>query len=111
MYGDQNTKYFHAMTIANRRRNYISSIKNDEGVWINSIKEVGDFFRNKFIQLFATHTPSPPIYFHHLFPTCITTRESELLVASPLVKEIKLMVKSLNPYKALGPNSLLSLFY
>lgn len=33
--GDRNTKYFHGVATIRRRRNHISTLQNDQGVWVN----------------------------------------------------------------------------
>ncbi|XP_074373938.1 uncharacterized protein LOC141714312 [Apium graveolens] len=50
--GDQNTKYFHACASKRRKRNQISNLKNNDGVWvgwdIGLPKLVVDYFDNVF---------------------------------------------------------------
>ena len=38
--GDRNTKFFQLSTLKRRRRNNISEIKLDDGIWINNMESV-----------------------------------------------------------------------
>ena len=50
MHGDQNTKFFHSLTIIQRRRNKIECLKNDQDEWYykqQRLKEmVVDYFQS-----------------------------------------------------------------
>lgn len=39
-YGDKNTKFFHSKASQRRQRNFIQGIKNQQGVWVDQIKDV-----------------------------------------------------------------------
>ena len=44
IFGERNTSFFHMTTLARRSRNIISSIMNDEGVWVHDVEQVQEVF-------------------------------------------------------------------
>ena len=44
IFGERNTSFFHMTTMARRSRNIISSIMNDEGVWVHDVEQVQEVF-------------------------------------------------------------------
>ncbi|XP_065626539.1 uncharacterized protein LOC136066332 [Quercus suber] len=57
-YGDQNTKYFHCRALERNKRNYISSIENDAGVWTEEESQVGDILLRFNSNLFSLANPT-----------------------------------------------------
>ncbi|XP_074315711.1 uncharacterized protein LOC141651919 [Silene latifolia] len=51
--GDRNTSYFHVSTLIRRWRNRITSLKNDEGLWLNDPHEVKKLVVDYFKQLYT----------------------------------------------------------
>lgn len=52
--GDHNTLFYHVSTLTRRKRNSISSVKDEEGMWITEKREVRDYFRRGFMNLYST---------------------------------------------------------
>lgn len=46
--GNRDSKFFHASTVANRRKNFIGAIKDDFGVWFETRSDIGNFLTKKF---------------------------------------------------------------
>lgn len=49
--GDRNTAYYHAKTAVRRRKNRVSTLKNEEGEWVEGIAEVGGLVNRYFQEL------------------------------------------------------------
>lgn len=45
---DHNSKFFHSVTIAKRRRIFILALKDDNGLWLDSRRSIWDFLIGKF---------------------------------------------------------------
>ncbi|OMO91045.1 Endonuclease/exonuclease/phosphatase [Corchorus capsularis] len=52
MYGDRNTRFFHSTTVQRRRRNSISRIKNNDGVWLTEKDDIRGFIVESYKELF-----------------------------------------------------------
>lgn len=52
--GDHNTKFFHALVVKNRRKNFISSLKDDIGIWIDNMGGIKDHLLEKFMEVYTT---------------------------------------------------------
>ena len=52
--GDRNTSFFHVSTLARRKRNLITAIKNEMGEWLIEEREVASHIREGFIKLYTT---------------------------------------------------------
>ena len=51
---DRNTSFFHVSTLARRKRNLITAIKNEMGEWLIEEREVASHIREGFIKLYTT---------------------------------------------------------
>ena len=58
--GDRNTSFYHVSTIARRKRNHIAAAKDDVGNWLTEDRQVMDFFRRGFVELYTTSHSSAP---------------------------------------------------
>uniref|UniRef100_A0A803QHZ7 Reverse transcriptase domain-containing protein n=1 Tax=Cannabis sativa TaxID=3483 RepID=A0A803QHZ7_CANSA len=56
-YGDNNTKFFHASTVVRRRQNRVSCIETSPNVWIRSRHDIGQYFQDKFQELYQSTNP------------------------------------------------------
>ena len=52
--GDRNTSFYHVSTLARRKRNLITLVENEGGMWIIEGREVMDYFRRGFMDLYTT---------------------------------------------------------
>lgn len=109
--GDRNSIFFHASTINNRRKIYIASLKNNEGVWMETKNQIGDFLVKEFTDLFRAKTINQvqpvDLFFQ---PTSIEV-QNNILKCIPNRDEILKTVKSLYPIKAPGPDEMSALFF
>ena len=51
---DRNTSFYHISALARRKRNFITAIKNDAGVWLTEEREVANHFGEGFITIYTT---------------------------------------------------------
>ena len=52
--GDRNTSFFHVSTLARRKRNLITAIKNEVGECLTEEREVASHIREGFMKLYTT---------------------------------------------------------
>ncbi|XP_075633611.1 uncharacterized protein LOC142606095 [Castanea sativa] len=71
--GDKNTSFYHTLALVRRRRNRISCLKDRVGNWIQGDREIAEFIRNGYAELFSSsHTYSilstwnPPCWHNYL---------------------------------------------
>lgn len=54
VFGDKNTSFYHLSTIVRRKRNRISAMKNSVGDWLYDEREVMNYIRKSFMELYTT---------------------------------------------------------
>lgn len=52
--GDRNTKFFHQSTLAQRRRNKLMRIRNENGVWVEGEKRVTKEVHMSYSMMFTS---------------------------------------------------------
>lgn len=109
--GDDNTGFFHVLTVIRRRRNGLDCIKKDNGDWVFNREDIGNAFVEYFWDLFKTCNPFGPNDFDHLLENSISDAQNARLNAIPSYSEIKKIVKLMAPTKAPGPDGMSALFY
>ena len=104
--GDRNTSFYHTSTLVRRRRNHILCMKDRMGNWLNGEREIADFIRKWFLELFTSDHFSvtlvdwdPPSWKTYL-------QEDALTALSCLVldREISMGLWAFKPFKAPGSN-------
>ncbi|XP_061350985.1 uncharacterized protein LOC133296046, partial [Gastrolobium bilobum] len=109
--GDRNSRFFHSVTVARRRRNHIDTLKNSKGVWIGDqqvlMEMVVSFFENLY-----TKDPLPKSAFlvRGFFPV-IEAHALDTMSIMSNSKEIRDVVFSFGPYKSPGKDELNALFF
>ena len=111
MYGDRNTKYFHAKTVVHKRRSNIVRLKDDQGEWVEDGKKLQrmaiDSYKNLFLK---DHFQFIGFPIHKSFPELglAVTAEIERPVSS---EEIKMAAFSINLMKASRSDGLHALLF
>lgn len=109
--GDRNLKFFHASTIANRRRIFIAALRNDEGQWFVSRDSIGNNLCSQFTNLFrADDTIQCPSLNQFIYP-CIRYNENEGIMDVPSFSKIFTVFKNLHPSKSPGPDGMPAVFF
>jgi len=89
--GDRNTFFFHTSALVRRRRNRISCIKDRARNWIHGERDIADFLRLGFIELFSsshsysTFSPKDP----HFWQACIREEMLLRLLALFLMRKLR----------------------
>lgn len=109
--GDKNSKKFHLSTIIRRKRNSIDAIKNDDGDWLTSKKDIREHVTHKSSQLFHEEPMCFPQDLEQLINPIITHSENFELCKVPSPQEIKSTIFDMFNQKAPGPDGLPALFY
>ncbi|KAK8600002.1 hypothetical protein V6N12_049864 [Hibiscus sabdariffa] len=111
IYGDRNTKYFHASTLARRRANRISALKRAGGSWCTDEAELISMVRNFYRELFTTSGLDNYNYrVRGRFPTMQSSAQ-DALVAMVTMEEIKAAVFDMGSLRAPGLDGLQAGFY
>lgn len=98
--GDRNTKYFHTSVLMRRRANRINAIE-DNGRWLKTCEDVGNYFIREFQELFSTSSPKIPWLGD--FGGCdISDAENSQIHSIPDLEEIKNVTWDLHPLKSPG---------
>lgn len=85
---DINTKFFHISTIIRHRRNAIEFLKKEDGGWILTQEEIGDYITSYFSTLFQSNYNVIPADLEGLVSPQISQVENEALCVVPYVEEI-----------------------
>ena len=113
IFWERNTSFFHMTTLARRSRNRISSIMNDEGVWVHDVEQVQEVFTKSFVKLYQTDQSACPRVQRWDFEWCMRLEMNEANVVGlmPSNREIWDALKSMKPYKAPGSDGIHAGFY
>ena len=113
IFGERNTSFFHMTTLARRSRNIISSILNDEGVWVHNVEQVQEVFTESFVKLYQTNQSACPMVQRWDSEWCMRLEvdEANSVGLMPSNKEIWDALRSMKPYKASGSDGMHAGFY
>ncbi|XP_075640276.1 uncharacterized protein LOC142612031 [Castanea sativa] len=111
--GDRNTAFYHTLALVRRRRNRILCMKDSVGNWLHGDREIVDFIREGFMELFTSDLCSaslvewnPPFWHSYLNEEDATS--IDIVVTD---EEITAGIWGLKPLKAPGPNGLHAGFF
>ncbi|CAN1318107.1 LINE-1 retrotransposable element ORF2 protein [Linum perenne] len=102
--GDRNTRFFHLSTIQRRRRNDITRLKRDDGVWIDEPREVKNHVKNFFHKLFKAPKEVIDYAIMEDFPRVVADDTNSRLCRPVEEWEIKKAVFQMGPHKSPGPD-------
>ncbi|XP_030958722.1 uncharacterized protein LOC115980633 [Quercus lobata] len=105
---DRNTSFYHVSALARRKRNHISSIKDERGLWLTEEREVMDHFRSGFVSLYTTsiEVVSQATSHDGSWQVLLPEQAKEAIGALVTPEEIKDALWSMKPFKAPGPDGL-----
>lgn len=108
LYGDNNTKFFHASAITRKRRNTITALKNDQGNWITNERRIRACFVSHFRKIYTkgSRVHVEVAYGEALLNSLpqIPNAAHAYLVADPTDHEILMALMALGPNKSPGPD-------
>lgn len=109
--GDRNTTFFHLSTVVRQWRNKVTTIKNNEGLWLHNKEEVKNCVVNYFKRLFTEEGVEE---LHNIpqdvFPE-LAQRDWNYLSLPFTKSDIDTVVKEMGSLKAPGPDGFQALFY
>ena len=111
--GDRNTSFYHTAALVRRRRNRIVCMQDKMGNWINGNREISEFIREGFSDLFtsgltvSTLAEWKPPCWH----TCINEVDAMNIDRPVTDAKIKSSLWALKPFKAPDPDGLHAGFF
>ena len=109
--GDKNTKYFHCRSTERNKRNYILSLENEFGIWVEEESQIGGMLVQYFSKIFTLSNPT------HLDPMLegvlpvVTNEINEGLNRPFEPSEVQGALKQMKAGTAPGPDGPPPLFY
>ncbi|KAG7588676.1 hypothetical protein ISN44_As07g009920 [Arabidopsis suecica] len=102
--GDNNSKYFHALTKQRRARNRITGLHDENGIWSTEDKDVQSIVVSYFKDLFTTTKPEAFEEALAEVQLLITEQINEFLTAPATESEVRATLFMMHPEKAPGPD-------
>ncbi|KAG7578757.1 Ribonuclease H-like superfamily [Arabidopsis thaliana x Arabidopsis arenosa] len=109
--GDNNSKYFHALTKQRRARNRITGLHDENGTWSTEDKEVQNIAVSYFKTLFTTTKPEVFEDALEEVQSLITDQINDFLIAPATEGEVRAALFMMHPEKAPGPDGMTALFF
>lgn len=111
--GDRNTAFYHVSTLVRRNRNWITTIRNSVGEWLNSEEEVMAFIQRGFCDIYSTSHNCSKREPDQLIrgQVCLTDEERDNLNYRVTDEEVKASLWSMKANKALGLDGLHAGFF
>lgn len=103
--------FFHALAIINKRKNYITSLKDDSGFWLDSLHQIKNNLLEKLLEVYTSLLEINYRNLFSYFHSCIAEDENLRLCTIPSVVENFKVVKSMHPTKALSLDEMPAVFY
>jgi hypothetical protein len=109
--GDRNTSFFHNFDSPSRKKNTISKLKDDNGIWVEGTDALKPLILNYFTNIFSSEVHVvDPVMLEKITPR-VDNDMNNLLLALFDVDDVKKMVFSIGDLKAPGPDGLHVVFY
>lgn len=105
-----NSRYFHVVASARKRKNSFISLRNANGQWCTSSEEMEDLISHYFSHLFAT-TRGHNIEVLDCVEKKITDDQNSMLLAPFTENNVKVAFFDMHPDKSPGPDGMNSAFY
>ncbi|KAG7584349.1 Ribonuclease H-like superfamily [Arabidopsis suecica] len=109
--GDNNSKYFHALTKQRRARNRITGLHDENGIWSAEDKDIQNIAVSYFKDLFTTTNPQAFEESLAEVQTMITDPINDFLTAPATECEVRAALFMMHPDKAPGPDGMTALFF
>lgn len=111
LFGDRNTKYFHAQTMIRRKRNRIHGLHLPNGEWCMDEHILQDEDQKNFKHLFCAHsnTNMPPFVVQQV--PRLSDEMAQRLSQLVTMEEVEGALNYMHPYKYLGPDGFQGVFF
>lgn len=108
--GDKNTKYFHTKAFDKKKKKSKTKLQIDYGEWKKGA-QFEELIIDYFQQLFSTSIQHGNLEFLSSLKGRVTCQRNEDLNRSFIAEEIQNALVQMHPLKALGPDSIPSVFF
>ncbi|KAG7567099.1 Ribonuclease H-like superfamily [Arabidopsis thaliana x Arabidopsis arenosa] len=109
--GDNNSKYFHALTKQIRARNRITGLHDANGIWSAEDKDIQNIAVSYFKDLFTTTKPEDFEESLAEIQSLITDQVNNFLTAPATESEVRNALFMMHPEKSPGPDGMTALFF
>ena len=111
--GDRNTSFYHVSTLAHRKRNNITVIKNEVGEWLTEEREVANHIKEWFLKLYTTSQEVATWEINHNqhSQTKLSNEERDSISHMVSDEEIRTALWFLKAFKAPSPDGLYAGFF
>ncbi|XP_015380582.1 uncharacterized protein LOC107174314 [Citrus sinensis] len=109
--GDRNTNFFHQKTLARRRKNHIIAIMDESGSWLYDTEAIKWHAISCFSSLYTNDNSCSISYPYRGYFPSIEESTGQYLMLPITDDEIKHIIFSMKPLKALGVDGYSALFY
>ena len=110
-FGDQNTKYFHCRAIERNKRNFITSLENEQGIWVEGEDQIGNLVTRYYSSLFTMANPTNFAPVLNGVKQRVSTEMNDELLKSFMEDKVKHALKQMDANTTLRPDGLPPLFY
>ena len=110
-WGDQNTKFFHAIASQRRRKNRIDGLQNHQGEWTDDQEGIEKIILEYFAKIFRFDNPSNYDVSLSAISKRVTPKMNEELLAVFKVDEVWQALQQMHPTKPPGLDDMSPIFY
>ena len=108
---DRNTRYFHTKASERKKKNTISKILDERGMWRESALEIAEVAVSYFEKLYRTSNPDKIAEVVEAIDPKVSAEMNQSLIKQFTREEVEAALKQLHPSKSPGPDGMPALFY
>ena len=109
--GDCNTKYFHSKASGRKKKNIITRLLNDMGVWRETTLGVAKVVVSYFEKLYTTSHPDRIQEVTDAMESKVPVEMNQDLIKQFTKEEVEVALKQMHPTEAPGPDGMSAVFY
>nr|XP_023912601.1 uncharacterized protein LOC112024185 [Quercus suber] len=109
--GDRNTKFFHARASERRKKNSISGLWNEDGIWCDSKESITATALSYFENIYTSSSPTGINEVINAIPRRVTDEMNSELTKTFTSEEVLKALKQLHPTKAPRPDGMSAIFF
>ena len=111
MLGDRNTRYFHSKALDRKRKNAISRIMDENGIWHETKEGIANVVVSYIEKLYTTSYPSHILEITDTIPTKVSSEMNQSLIKDFTKEEVLAALKQMHPTKAPSPDDMSAIFF